>query len=117
MQWVAAHPLSRIVVVVFVVILSVVVVVCRPGPSSSAFAPSLAKGTLQKLDQYGITRRGSATGGVSAGRSTTGKRWRMTTTTERMTTKITITIRDNDLRQQQLPRRYPANRVREGAYS
>jgi hypothetical protein len=29
-QWVAAHSLSRIVVVVFVVILSVVVVVCLP---------------------------------------------------------------------------------------
>ncbi len=39
-QWVAAHPLSRIVVVVFVVILSVVVVVCRLGPSSSTFPPS-----------------------------------------------------------------------------
>ena len=39
----AAHPLSRIVVVVFVVILSVVVVVCRLGPSSSTFPPSHQK--------------------------------------------------------------------------
>ncbi len=51
-QWVAAHPLSRIVVVVFVVILSVVVVVCRLGPSSSTFAPSLGVGTLHELDEH-----------------------------------------------------------------
>ena len=31
-QWVAAHPLSRIVVVVFVVILSIVIVIRRRFP-------------------------------------------------------------------------------------
>ena len=51
-QWVAAQPLSRIVVVVFVVILSDVVVVRGPGPSSSTLPASLGVGTLHELDQH-----------------------------------------------------------------
>ena len=52
MQWVAAHSLSQIVVVVFVVILSVVVVVCRLGPSSSTFRLSFGVGTFDELDKH-----------------------------------------------------------------
>ena len=87
-QWVAAQPLSIIVVVVFVVILSGVVVVGDPGPSSSALPAALGV----------CTRRGSASGRVSAGRSTTGRRRGMMTTIQRMTTKTTTTICDNGSR-------------------
>ena len=53
MQWVAAQPLSRIVVVVFVVILSGVVVVRDPGPSSSALPAALGVCTLHELEGTG----------------------------------------------------------------
>ena len=82
-QWVAARSLSRIVVVVFVVILSVVVVVRGPDPSSSTLPASLGVDRVlidhksvvgeHHFPGDGITRRGSASGGRFRWREHDGK--------------------------------------------